>query len=147
MHAISVASFNEVDKAEALKCRLEEEGIKAEVYDESKWQKFWFLSKSLAGEKVRVDEKDFERAKEVLKGLDASEDVLRDAVKCPECDSPRVEYPRFTRKFITPTLVEIFSTLNMTEKRFYCEECHHTWSAEPKVPPPKSDILGWPMPE
>ena len=145
MSKTTVASFNEKEKAVLLKERLEQEGIRAEVYDESNWQKFWFMSKPLAGKKIRVEERDFDRAREVLKELDASahEHAMDEAVKCPECGSSRIEYPQFTRKFITPTLVEIFCTTKLLDKEFYCEDCHYTWPKEVKAEIER-DILGWP---
>jgi hypothetical protein len=148
MSMMTVATFNERDKAEAVKGSLEQAGIRAEVYDESKLQKFWFWSKPHAGEKVRVDERDFEKARQILQGLDARDHVLEFAVRCPECGSSRIEYPQFTRKFITPTLVEIFCTTGLLDKAFYCEDCQYTWPVTPQ-PPPASwggeqlDILGW----
>ncbi len=145
MSKLSVASFNELDQAEAVKKRLEQAGIHAEIYDESTLQRFWFLSEPLAGKKLRVDEKDFERAKEALNALDASEGTLHDAVRCPECHSPRVDYPSATRKFIGPTLVEIFcTTAHVCDKQFYCHDCHYTWSKEAKLEH-ETDLLGWPV--
>ncbi|MDQ6632157.1 MAG: DUF2007 domain-containing protein [Verrucomicrobiota bacterium] len=146
MSKMNVASFNEMDKAEVLRQRLEEAGIHAEVYDESKWQKFWFMSKPLADKKIRVEEKDFEKAKAVLEGLDHTEDALHDAVRCPQCGSPQVEYPQFTRKFITPILIEIFCTTKLLDKEFYCEACHYTWPKEIKLEHER-DIMGWPRKE
>lgn len=150
MSKLNLASFNELDPAEHLRHRLGEAGIPAEVYDESKLQKYWFMSKPLAAKKIRVEEKDFENAKRLLAGLDAVEDALHDAVRCPQCKCSRVEYPQFTRKFVTPTFVEIFCLLHLMEKRFYCEDCHFTWTEVP-VPPPapwdgskELDSLGWP---
>src|SRR5258708_1110450 len=107
MHKETLATFTEMDKAVLLKHRPNNASIHAEIYDESKLQKFWFMSESLAGKKIRIDERDFVAAKKILEGLDAKEDVLHDAVRCPQCRSSRIEYPQFTRKFITPTLVEI----------------------------------------
>jgi len=144
MNKVNVASFNDLDKAEVVKNRLGEAGVHAEVYDESKLQRFWFMSEPLAGKKIRVDEHDFEKAKEILNALDAKEDALHFAVHCPECNSPRIEYPVATRKFVTPTLIEIFCTVtHVMDKQFYCEDCHHTWSPTIKMEN-KTDILGWP---
>ncbi|MFN7138751.1 MAG: hypothetical protein ACK4UN_05395, partial [Limisphaerales bacterium] len=129
---MSVATFEEKQKAEEVRRRLEEAGIRAEVYDESKIQKFWFLSEPHGAEKVRVDEADFEKAREVLKGMDAKGEPCEGAVRCPNCGSCRVEYPQFTRKFVMPTLVEIFTVLAPgMKRRFYCEDCHNTWAREP----------------
>ncbi len=142
---INLASFNDVDQAEVVKNRLEEAGIHADIYDESKLQRFWFLSEPLAGKKVRVDEKNFDRAKKALDALDVKEDTLHFAVRCPECHSPRIDYPQATRKFIGPTLVEIFcTTTHVMEKQFYCENCHYTWNN--KIHEEKeTDVLGWPV--
>ena len=29
------------------------------------------------------------------------------AIRCPQCNSPRIEYPQLTRKFLTPALAGI----------------------------------------
>ena len=151
MSKLTVATFHDKAKAAEVRDRLEQAGIRAEIYDESKLQKFWFFSEHLAGEKVRVDERDFERAREMLQGLDLNENVLKDAVRCPECGSSRIEYPQFTRKFVVPTLVEIFTVVAPgMKKRFYCEDCHFTWCKDPEADPSpwdgskELDVLGWP---
>ena len=145
MNKVNVASFNELDEANAVKNRLEQAGIRAEVYDESKLQRFWFQAEPFAGKKVRVDERDFEKAKLALDALDAKEGTLHDAVRCPKCDSPRVEYPAATRKFVGPALIEIFcTTTHLMEKQFYCESCQHTWGTKVKLKP-ETDVLGWPV--
>jgi hypothetical protein len=145
---MTVATFHDKEQAESVKSRLQAAGIPAEVYDETKLQKYWFMSEHLAGEKVRVDEKDFERARELLCG---DEHALDGAVKCPECGSSRIEYPQFTRKFVTPTLIEIFTVLAPgVQKKFYCEDCHCTWARVPEPDPApwdgskELDTLGWP---
>ena len=145
MNKVNVASFNELNEAQQVKDRLEKAGIHAEVYDESKLQRFWFIAEPLAGKKVQVAERDFERAKEALDVLDAQEHTLDHAVRCPKCGAPRTEYPAATRKFIGPALVEIFcTTTHLMEKQFYCENCQHTW--EPTVKLEKeTDLLGWPV--
>jgi predicted Zn-ribbon and HTH transcriptional regulator len=143
MSKIDLATFNEREKAEQVRKRLEEEGIQAEVYDEGKLQRFWFMSKPLAEKKILVEEDDYEKARALMDGLDVKEDLLHHAVRCPQCNSPRVQYPQFTRKFLTPTLVEIFCLLRVVDKEFYCEDCQYTWPREEKLSP-ETDALGWP---
>jgi transposase-like protein len=58
---------------------------------------------------------------------DKREQVLREAIRCPECNSPRVEYPQYTRKFITPLLIELLISLGIGEKTYYCTDCQYTW--------------------
>ena len=91
MNKVSVASFNEKDEAEAVKNRLEQAGIRAEVYDESNLQRFWFNAEPFAGKKVRVDEKDFEKAKLTLDSLDVK----------GTADLPRDEQGRYRRRIVT----------------------------------------------
>src|SRR5688572_18392115 len=102
MEPITVLTFNEPEQAEPLKQRLEQAGIHAAIYDERKLQRAFLARESLAGIRLRVDRKDFERARELLAEWHAREGVLRDVIHCPECGSSRVQYPQFTRKFVLP---------------------------------------------
>jgi hypothetical protein len=139
----TIATFNDLEKAEDVKNRLVEAGVHAEVYDESKLQKYWFLSKPLAADKVVVDEKDFEKARFVLQSADALEHILDGEVRCPECESADIEYPQFTRKFMTTTLVEVLCFLHVIDKTFYCQKCQHTWPVSDGLRS-KTDVLNWP---
>lgn len=149
MKDMTIASFDEQEQAEQLRKRLEQAGISCEVFDESKLQKYWFLSKPHAAVKLRVEASEFDQARKLLDGLDAVEGALHDAVRCPQCGSSRVEYPQFTRKFVTPTFMEIFCFLHVMEKEFYCEDCQFTWPDHPvKMPTPwdgsaELDVLGF----
>jgi DNA-directed RNA polymerase subunit RPC12/RpoP len=69
--------------------------------------------------------------------------MLEEAIRCPECGSPRVEYPQFTRKFLTPLLVELLISLGAGEKDYYCMDCHYTWPKTVKHEP-ELDVLGFP---
>lgn len=139
----TVATFNDIEKAEEVKNRLVAAGISAEVYDESKLQKFWFLSKPLAADKVIVDVKDFDKARLALQAADAEDHILQGEVRCPQCGSADIEYPQFTRKFMTTTLVEVLCFLHVIDKTFYCQKCQHTWPASVDLRQ-KTDVLNWP---
>jgi hypothetical protein len=139
----TVATFNDLEKAQEVKNRLAAAGIPAEVYDESKLQKYWFFSKPLAADKVVVDEKDFDKARLFLQAADAQDHILNGEVRCPQCGSANIEYPQFTRKFMTTTLVEVFCLLHIIDKQFYCHGCHHTWPIS-HVLEQKTDVLNWP---
>lgn len=140
---MTVATFSDLDKAEAVSARLNRAGIHASVKDETKLQRFWFLSKPLAADKVIVQEKEFERAMQELKTADAQEHLLHGEVRCPECGSAEIEYPQFTRKFMTTTAVEILCLLHVLDRTFYCQHCHHTWPPS-RVLRAKTDVLDWP---
>ena len=106
---VTVATFNERDKAEPLRQRFEKAGIHAEVQDEHRFEWLWFVFKPLAAIRLKVHKQDFERAHKLLNEWDAAEGVLRDSVRCPKCKSSRVEYPQFTRKGVLPNLVGLAS--------------------------------------
>ena len=134
---VTVATFNEREKAEPLRQRLEKSGIHAEVHDEHRFGWLWFVSKPLAGFRLKVHKKDFETAQKLLNGWEATEGVLQDSVRCPQCKSARVEYPQFTRKGVLPNLVGLASVIGIIDKEFYCQECQHTWPPVVKHDPPK----------
>jgi transposase-like protein len=56
------------------------------------------------------------------------------ALRCPQCNSTRIEYPQLTRKFLTPALAGILFALKVFPKEFYCQDCHFTWTNEPEHP-------------
>jgi hypothetical protein len=139
----TVATFSELEKAQEVQRRLKEAGIPAEVYDESKLQKYWFLSKPLGADKVVVDAKDFDKARLLLQSADVLEHILDGEVRCPQCGSASIEYPQFTRKFMTTTLVQVLCFMHIIDKQFYCMCCHHSWPVS-QVFDPETDVLNWP---
>jgi hypothetical protein len=144
MNMVTEATFNKPEDAEPLRKRLEAAGIRTEIRDERKLQRYWFISDPLAGIHLRVDGNQYEAANRLIHEWDAAEGVLKDAVHCPACRSSRVEYPQFTRKFVSPTFYAVLCALHIFERRFYCEDCHFTWPLHDKVETP-TDLLGWPV--
>jgi hypothetical protein len=139
-----VATFNDLEKAHAAQADLERAGIEAKVADQSKLQRFIFLSKPLASAKVVVKETDFAKARQVLQSADEQDHVLLDEVRCLKCGSPHVEYPQFSRKSITTTVFAVTgSVLHLIDKEFYCRDCQHTWPAKDMLRR-RTDILNWP---
>ena len=131
MNRMPVAHFSNRAKAQPLQQRLAANGIKAEIHDELRLEKLWFVSKPAAGARVEVPADQFELACQHLHALDATESVLLEAIRCPECKSLRVDYPQFTRKFFIPNLaMGLMAAMGAVEKEFYCEDCHFTWPRE-----------------
>ena len=138
-----MATFNDRDHAQPVVNRLQQAGFHARLHDETNWQKHR-LAEELASVKVQVEESEYETAKQRLKEWDATEHWLDQAVCCPECGSPDVDFPQVTRKFILPSLHALFYRLGLEEKQFYCNTCHHTWPLRVKVEPER-DPLNWPI--
>lgn len=128
---VTIATFNEPAKAKRLKKRFQEAGLKADVINEGHLQQVAFMSKPQANAKVRVEDNDFEKAQELMVEWEASDpDIAATLIRCPQCGSPRIEYPQMTRKFLTPAIASILFALRIFPKEFYCEDCHFTWSNE-----------------
>src|SRR5882762_5746707 len=86
MNMVTVATFNEPSKAEPVKQKLDKAGIHAEICDESKYEWFWFVTRPIAGIRLKVHKKDFETARRLLREWDAGEGILREAVRCPRSE-------------------------------------------------------------
>lgn len=135
MNRMSVALFNDHAKAEAVRQRLVQAGIPAEVHDELTHEKLWMACKDDCGVRLEVPADEFERAEDLLVEWDTKEGALRDAIHCPECGSLRVEYPQYTRKsLLTNLAMGVAANVGLVEKDYYCEECHFTWPKEGTKP-------------
>jgi hypothetical protein len=143
MRSVTLATFNDRDHAEPVLQRLQQAGFEATIHDETKWQRHR-MAERLASVKVQIDEVEYDRARQQLRDWDASEHILEQAVCCPECGSPDVDFPQVTRKFILPSLHALFYRLGLEEKLFYCNTCHATWPLREKVESER-DPLGWPI--
>ena len=98
---VTIATFNEPDKAKRLKQRFQEAGIQADIHNEGHLQQMAFMSRPLANAKVMVDDADFERAQSLMIEWEASDPEIAAAmIRCPQCGSSNIEYPQMTRKFM-----------------------------------------------
>jgi len=137
MNMVTVATFNAPSEAEPLKQKFEKAGIHSEIRDESRYEWSWFVTKPLAGIRLKVHRKDFENARRLVREWDSSDGVLRDAVRCPQCGASRIEYPQFTRKFLLPNLVSLASVIGIFDKEFFCQDCEHMWPKDSRPPRPR----------
>jgi hypothetical protein len=126
---VTIATFNEPEKAKGLKQRFQQAGIKADIHNERHLQQMAFMSRPQANAKVMVDDNDFERALNLMIEWETSDpDVASAMIRCAQCGSSEIEYPQMTRKFMTPALVGLLCTMKVIPKEFYCQDCHYTWS-------------------
>src|SRR5262245_30205251 len=98
MKTLPVATFNERTPAEILRGQFCQAGVNAVLRDESKLERFWFMSEPLAAIHVEVPQPDYLRARRLMGEWENSGEWLRAAVRCPECQSSRIEFPQITRK-------------------------------------------------
>ena len=124
---VTIATFNEQTKAKHLRERLEQAGVSADVLGENTLQRVAFMSKPQANVKVKVEEKDFEKAQSLMREWEAADPEIGSALRCRQCGSAEIEFPQLTRKFLTPALMSVLFALKIFPKEFYCQNCHHTW--------------------
>jgi predicted Zn-ribbon and HTH transcriptional regulator len=135
MNRIPVAIFSHRAKAEPLQRRLVESGLQAEIHDELRLEKLWFVSKPAAGVRIEVPVQQSERAQQLLLAWDMAEQTLQGAIRCPECKSLRVDYPQFTRKsMFTNLAMGLMAELRLVDKEYYCQDCHYTWPKDGAKP-------------
>src|SRR3954466_1425375 len=96
---VIIATFDEAAKAKHLKQRLGEAGVKADIHNEAHLQKMATLSAAHANAKVLVEEKEFPRAQELMVEWETSDPDIGAAIRCPQCKSPRIQYPQLARSF------------------------------------------------
>ena len=141
---LTIATFNERAPADVLTNRLRDAGFNADVFDESNAQKWLMLNLDPhAHMRVRVPKDDGDRAIDLLKAWDAADGAMREAVRCPQCASSRIEYPQFSRRTLMSAVPAAAAAVGLIEREYYCEACGFTWPEEVKVRP-ETDILNWP---
>ena len=137
MKTIPVATFDTLAQAEPLRRQLMDSHISAWIHEGSPLKSLWFMDRPKAEVQLEVKPKDFKRALRLMQKLDSENVLSRRMLRCPECHSSRIEYPQFTRKFFLPNLVGVLSGLGLVEKKYYCEDCHYTWSPRDHKPEKK----------
>lgn len=137
MNRVRVAHFDDRASAELVRERLERVGIPAEIHDEPWQARLWFVSRRRAGVRVDVPFRLSETAEAWLLTWDSSQGALRNAIRCPQCHSLRVDYPQFTEKsFATNLAFGLMAALGLLERDYYCEHCHNMWPKAAAPPRP-----------
>jgi predicted Zn-ribbon and HTH transcriptional regulator len=130
---VTIATFNEPAKAKHLKERLRTSGIEADVHNEKHGQAMHLVKDAQANVKVLVHEQDFGKAQGLLVEWEGTDPDIASAMRCPQCQSPRIQYPQTAQKFpFIPGLYSVLLALGIFEKEFYCEDCHLTWGKDGK---------------
>lgn len=134
MSWMAVALFAKEEKAQPLQKKLKEAGFTPRVVPENWLHSLWFVSRRGGGFWLEVPAEQFEGAERFLSELDAGS-TFRDAIRCPECHSLRVDYPQFAQhSLLTNLALGTAAELGLVEKDYYCEQCHFTWPKEGSRP-------------
>jgi hypothetical protein len=125
---VNVAVYDQVPPAKALQSFLQKEGFEARIHDGRGLQRYWFWTTPQAGIHVQALGVSYEEVRKCLEADPSAQVFLQKAIRCPSCNSSRVQYPQMTHKFILPTLVaQLMVLLRIMKRECYCEDCHYTW--------------------
>ena len=134
MAFVTLTSFRDPIDAELAKVKLESADIPAVVGDQALVSIYWLYSRAIGGVKVRVDEADLDRAREVLRE-DRSADLLGvreleasadEADRCSACGSTRIRRSNLQRNVAAlglATGLPVFAW----RRRSICMSCGHSW--------------------
>jgi DNA-directed RNA polymerase subunit M/transcription elongation factor TFIIS len=112
-------------EADALRLRLEAEGIPAFVPDQQTVTTNALYGQAIGGIRVQVDERDYDRAQEVLQGHvpPASAGMFA----CPACKSDAVTYEEFSLRAACLALLFLGIPWLRRKRQFSCQACGHRW--------------------
>jgi hypothetical protein len=128
MNTIPVALFSDRAEAELVRQRLAELGFEASLSEGTGLTKPWLISDRAGCVRVEVPAQQFNKAEQFLIEWDAAEGAPRQAIRCPECGSFRVDYPQYAKhSLLTNLTMGLMAQLHFIEREFYCDDCHFTW--------------------
>ena len=128
---ITVATFSKPEEAHMLRLRLEAGGVPAYIQDENMVQTDWLYSNAIGGVRVQIDEKDVERAKEILQdpGIEAEPMGMP---ACPKCSSTNTSPDELPRRLSFLSLMLAGIPFLFSKTRWRCSRCKHAWNERNK---------------
>ena len=127
---IKIASFFDYTKAEIAKIALEREGIQCFLSGENFVATYWLYANAEGGIKLYIKESDKQKALEILKNINRSENANTDQsydIRCPKCSDADIDYEKYSRWAFFISLLFCRLPLTFPLKRYTCNNCGHKW--------------------
>jgi DNA-directed RNA polymerase subunit RPC12/RpoP len=140
MDYLLLRTFDNYINASMTLARLDEEGITCYLKDEYTVTIDPFLSNAVGGIKLMVLPADFEEAKLLLSGYDAT---YRAAITCPKCGSHDVEYisKAGVKNWLTAVASWFFLRFALAaEQVYHCYECSFEFTELPDTIEPATPV-------
>jgi hypothetical protein len=130
----NLAVFEREEDARTLATFLQNHGFESRTFNDRLLQLFLFLCPPHATYRAQVRLDDIPAARELIARDNDASLLVQRALRCPSCDSFKVQYPQMTRRFITPTIMlNLGIIFRLIEHEAYCVDCHYVWNL-PKAP-------------
>ncbi len=116
-------------QADFLCAQLASYGIEASIPDQGTMSALPLHGNAIGGIRVQVDDRDFEKASEILSELSSVAEGSKTV--CPKCGSMQVEYKR--QAWFLAALVVLFVGIPLLwlKMKFLCHSCGHQWVEDP----------------
>ena len=112
-------------EADALCMRLKAEGIEGFIPDQHTVLANAMYGNAIGGLRVQVNERDFERAQEILQGMIPP--AATGMFACPACDSDAISYEKYSKRVAFLMLLFLGIPLLWRKRQFSCNACGHKW--------------------
>ncbi len=124
MHTVATVTW--LSEVNALRMKLAAEGIEIFIPDEFTVYTHPFLAgNSIGGIRVQVEEKDYERAREIL--AIPVPPHRPDRFQCPACHSDAVEYEGYSRRADFISILLLGLPLLWRKHHCNCTACRYRW--------------------
>ena len=129
---IKIATFSHIIDAQPAKTKLELKGIECFIVDERILSKDWLYPYVVGGINLEVNERDVERAIEILHQTDSMEDVVSENNEphCPNCNSSDVHYEKFSQRFVFTSWLHLSIPFPFLRKKWRCWKCGYPWKTK-----------------
>ena len=128
MNSTLIAAFENKQAAEALTGYLQENNVHAALVDLTVSMPGNALPADFAKYQVRVPEPDAPAAVQATSHSDAGVNLMKPAIRCPECGSVRVRYPEMPRNFLLPFVFRLLVKSGIVQGAYACLTCKFEWS-------------------
>ena len=140
---ITVADFQRPGPRRSLQDRFIDAGLPPIFWTNPARRRYCPTTHPKAHMRVRVPKAENERAKKLMAEWDARDGVMREAVRCPQCGSSRIEYPQFSRRTGMAFFFGVLAAIHFIPRLYFCEDCKFEWPDKEPVKP-DLDVLNWP---
>ena len=137
MSLVTLCAFRDPIEAELVRALLQTHGIRAFLFDQHLAGVQWLYSFAIGGVKVKVEESDYEAARESLRSgssevLESLPENLRPSREdaCPSCGSFALGSSRVQRIAAAASLATSLPLIAW-RRQWRCRSCGHAWRRHP----------------